>query len=343
MSSIAVRTDHIIQTIETINPASTTQLLSDIIIEAREVSKQFGKNPPVIENLSFKVHKGQIFCLLGPSGSGKSTTIRLLTGFYQPSQGEVRVMGVAPHRFNHKQRRRIGYMPQQFVLFPELSTQENINFVASVYGVSWRGRRRRVRQALEFVDLWDARRKLASQLSGGMLRRLELASAFIHEPDLIFVDEPTAGIDPVLRARFWEHFKTLRDQGRTLFITTQYVTEADYCDIVAILDQGHLLAIGTPEEIRTRAFGGELINLTLEEVTSQTIQILRRTPGLLRLQTISTENMRLTVENTSDALEHIITNFNQAHINLVNIEPYRPSFEEVFVELMENDNSTQKS
>jgi ABC-2 type transport system ATP-binding protein len=330
------------QTIETINPASVMELPRDTIIEARDVSKQFGKNPPVLENLNFEVQRGQIFCLLGPSGSGKSTTIRLLTGFYRPTSGEVKVMGVAPHRFNQKVRRNIGYMPQQFVLFPELTTQENINFVASVYGVSWGGRHRRVRQALEFVDLWDSRNKLASQLSGGMLRRLELASTLIHEPELIFVDEPTAGIDPILRARFWDHFKTLRDAGHTLFVTTQYVTEADYCDVVAILNQGHLLELGSPEEIRYRAFGGELINLVLEEASSQAVQILRRTPGLHRLQTLSTENLRLTVENAGDALQYIVGEFNRAGINLVNIEPYRPSFEEVFVELMENDNTTEK-
>jgi ABC-2 type transport system ATP-binding protein len=251
-------------------------------------------------------------------------------------------MGLPPHRVNHKLRSRIGYMPQQFVLFPELTTMENINFVASVYGVSWGGRRRRVRQALEFVDLWDARHRQASQLSGGMLRRLELASTLIHEPELIFVDEPTAGIDPILRARFWEHFKALRDAGRTIFVTTQYVTEADYCDMVAILNEGHLLELGTPEEIRYRAFSGELVNVVLEEANSRAVQILRQTPGLHRLQTLSGENLRLTVENAGEALQYIVTELNQAGINLVTVEPYRPSFEEVFVELMENDNTTEK-
>ncbi len=177
------------------------------VISVRDASKRFGKGDPTLKNLSFEVKRGSIFCLLGPSGSGKSTTMRLLNGVYKPSEGEVWVLGEQPHRFNKKTRAKFGYMPQQFVLFPELSTIENINFVSSVYGMNWFGRRKKVRQVLEFTDLLEAKDRLASQLSGGMQRRLELAATLVHNPELIFVDEPTAGIDPILRAKFWDHFK----------------------------------------------------------------------------------------------------------------------------------------
>ncbi len=309
---------------------------SSAIISVRNASKRFGKAEPTLKNLSFEVKRGSIFCLLGPSGSGKSTTMRLLNGVYKPSEGEVWVLGQQPHQFSKKVRSKFGYMPQQFVLFPELSTRENMNFVASVYGMNWFGRQKKVQQALEFTDLWEARHRLASQLSGGMQRRLELASTLVHRPELIFVDEPTAGIDPVLRAKFWDHFKTLRDEGRTIFVTTQYVTEADYCDVVAILNQGRLLALGTPEEIRENVMGGEIINLTLEEVTSQVIRILRGIQGIRHIQILSTEDIRLTVEKASDTLQHLVSVFQENNIPITTIEPYKPNFEEVFVQLMES-------
>lgn len=310
---------------------------ADVVIEVCHICKSFGRDAPTVRDLNFEVARGQIFCLLGPSGSGKSTTVRMLTGVYEPTTGEMRVLGVAPHRFTTKTRARIGYMPQQFVLFPELTTLENINLVASAYAMSFVGRAKKVREALEFVDLWAARKTLASRLSGGMRRRLELASTLVHGPELIFVDEPTAGIDPILRAKFWEHFKTLRDEGRTLFVTTQYVTEADYCDMVAILSRGRLLSLGTPEAIRHEAMGGEIINLTLDEVTAEALRILHNIPDMRDIQTVSTNNLRLTVANASEALQEIVGAFREHNIEILNIDPYRPDFEEVFVRLMERD------
>lgn len=307
------------------------------IIEVQGASKQFGKGKQIVRDLNFKVEQGQIFCLLGPSGSGKSTTMRLLTGLYRPSEGRVLVFGQEPHSFKKTWRQKMGYMPQQFVLFPELSTQGNVNFVASVYGMSWFGRRKKIKRALEFVDLWEARDRLASQLSGGMQRRLELAATLIHNPQLIFVDEPTAGIDPILRAKFWEHFHDLRDQGRTIFVTTQYVTEADYCDVVAILNRGRVLALGAPEDIRREAFGGEIINLTLESLSAQAVKVLRSLPPVRKVKLMPTEELKLTVDNSGEALPLILAALQEANINVQSIEPYRPDFEEVFVTLMESD------
>ncbi len=325
------------QTLQNVQPVIPTPMPVETVISVQDVSKQFGKNDPVVRDLNFSVQRGQIFCLLGPSGSGKSTTMRMLNGIYQPSEGQVKVFGIPPHRFNSKSRTRVGYMPQQFVLFTELSTLENINFMASVYGMGWFSRKDRVREALEFVDLWDARHKLASQLSGGMRRRLELACTLVYNPELIFVDEPTAGIDPVLRAKFWDHFKALRDQGHTIFVTTQYVTEAEYCDMVAILSQGRLLALGTPEDIRHKVIGGEIIDLTLAEVTRPVIQLLRQIPGVKRIQIVSTEDLRLTVETTGESLPVIVNTLQENNIAIQSLEPYRVSFDDIFVQLMEQD------
>jgi len=303
----------------------------------QDAGKSFGKDRVVVHDLSFEVTPGQIFCLLGPSGSGKSTTMRMLTGLYKPSEGHVQVFGQEPHKFRKKWRERIGYMPQQFVLFPEISTLGNVNFVASVYGMSWFKRRPKIKRALEFVDLWDSRNKLASQLSGGMQRRLELAATLVHNPELIFVDEPTAGIDPILRSKFWDHFRELRDQGRTIFVTTQYVTEADYCDTVAILNRGRILAIGAPEQIRRDAFGGDVVNLSLDFVSPQAIEIIRHVPGVTYVQFLNTQDLKLTVTEGGETVPLIISALQEGRVAVKSIEQYRPDFEEVFVRLMEQD------
>src|SRR5215204_6141923 len=160
------------------------------------------------------VHRGTIVGLVGPSGCGKTTLLRTFLGIREPTSGEVRVLGVPPDHFTPAERARIGYMPQLPALFPNLSIWNNLRFSTAVYGVRRRGRKRRLRQLLEFVGLGDDRKKLLRDASGGMQRRLALASALVHEPELIMLDEPTAGIDPILRERFWTHFRALRDSGR---------------------------------------------------------------------------------------------------------------------------------
>ncbi len=312
------------------------------IIQMQNAGKNFGKDKIVVHDLNFEVTPGQIFCLLGPSGSGKSTTMRMLTGLYKPTEGKVQVFGQEPHKFRKKWRERIGYMPQQFVLFPEISTMGNVNFVASVYGMSWFKRSPKIKRALEFVDLWDSRNKLASQLSGGMQRRLELAATLVHNPELIFVDEPTAGIDPILRSKFWDHFRELRDQGRTIFVTTQYVTEADYCDKVAILNRGRVLAIGEPERIRRDAFGGDVVNLSLDFISPQAIEIIRHVPGVTYVQFLNTQDLKLTVTEGGETVPLIISALQEASISVKTIEQYRPDFEEVFVRLMEQDRAEEE-
>jgi ABC-2 type transport system ATP-binding protein len=321
---------------------STTPSQFPAVISVEQVEKQFGKNQPVVKDLSFSVQRGQIFCLLGPSGSGKSTILRMITGFYKPTKGKLTVLGVEPHMFNTKIRTRIGYMPQQFVLFPELTVLENINFMASSYGMPWRNRNKLVKEGLKFVDLIDARNTLAANLSGGMQRRLALASTLLHRPELILMDEPTAGIDPVLRSKFWDHFRTLRDNGRTLFVTTQYVTEADYCDVVAIINRGRLLSWGTPEQIRTEVLGGEVINVNLPEINHTTLQVLSNVPGVKTIQIHSPETIRLIVKDAGEVLKEIVLVSEQNNLSLQNIEPYRPTFDEVFVTLLQQDKSEEE-
>ena len=175
----------------------------------------------------------------------------MLTGAIAPTTARSAVLGREPKRFRRADRERIGYMPQLFTLYEDLTAGENVDFVASLFGMLFRRRRRRrVREVLKLVDLWDARGRRAGQLSGGMQRRLELACALVHEPELIILDEPTAGIDPLLRETIWEELHRLRDAGRTLLVTTQHVGEAEECDAVAMIVGGRIIALAPPDELR---------------------------------------------------------------------------------------------
>jgi ABC-2 type transport system ATP-binding protein len=303
------------------------------IISVSNVTKTFDGRPVVCE-LSFDVAPGRIFGLIGPSGCGKTTTIRLVTGIYRPSMGEIRVLGREPIGFRRQDRERIGYLPQHFVLYRELSVMENLRFVAGLYGlVLWQ--HRRIREALEFVELWDSRQTLAGNLSGGMQRRLGLAAALVHKPALIFVDEPTAGIDPVLRAKFWDGFRSLRDTGHTIFMTTQYVTEADYCDQVAVLREGKLLVLGTPGEIRRQVVGGDALELEADGLTHESLAELRQVPGIRKLTIISSKLAHLIVDDADAALPEVYQAVGRLGLSVRRLESRQVNFDEVFVHLME--------
>src|SRR5215204_4007145 len=222
------------------------------IVAAGSLTKSFD-DETVVRDLDLVIHPGTIVGLIGPSGCGKTTTVRLLTGLLAPTSGNAVVDDTPATQLSHRQRARIGYLPQIPALFPELSLWENLNFHASMYGLRLR-RRPRLRELLDWVELTDDRSKRVREASGGMQRRLALAAAFVHDPALAFLDEPTAGIDPILRAKFWQQFREMRDEGRTMCVTTQYVGEAAYCDYVGLLSDGELLMLDTPENLRRAAF-----------------------------------------------------------------------------------------
>jgi ABC-2 type transport system ATP-binding protein len=289
----------------------------------------------VVRQLDLAVEAGSIFGLFGPSGSGKTTTIRLLLGLLGADEGEIRVLGTAPRRFKARTRGRIGYMPQLFVLYPELSVRDNLDFVASLYGMGWFGRRKPMRRVLEFVELWEHRRKSAEALSGGMKRRLALATALVHGPELLVLDEPTAGVDPILRAKFWEHFRELRDAGRTVVVTSQYITEAEYCDRIAVLGRGELVATGTPEEVRRRVAGGEMVDVVADGLDRRLVERLRTLDGVRSLRVVSFEELRLTVDSASAAIPQVLATLADSTAEVKQVQEYRPNFDEVFVTLME--------
>ncbi|MGE5602936.1 MAG: ATP-binding cassette domain-containing protein [Nitrososphaerales archaeon] len=310
------------------------------VIEMKGVTKRFG-DAVAVEDLTFTVHEGEIFGFIGPSGSGKTTTIRLMNGNYRPTEGTATIFGQRADHMSGRVRESIGYLPQLFILYPNLSVKENLDFSASLYGMSWWGRRKRRREVLEFVELWGDRFKLARDISGGMQRRLSLASSLIHDPRLIFLDEPTAGIDPILRAKFWEAFRSLKAEGRTLFVTTQYVTEAEYCDQVAVLGEGRIIAVDSPENLRCRAFGGELIEVRAPQIGHATRPLFGRISGIQSIDTSIPGRARLVVEDAPSAMPVIVDLLRSENIEVEGIEQYRPNFDEVFVRLLETSQNQE--
>ena len=306
-------------------------------VAAQDLNLKFAENAGIF-GVSLDVPAGTIFGLIGPSGCGKTTTVRILTGVYKAQSGTAKVLGDNPADFHTRTRERIGYLPQQFVLYPNLTVWENLNFVASLYGMNYFKRRRRLNSLLDFVELSEARHRLGSKLSGGMQRRLSLACALVHNPSLLFADEPTAGIDPVLRGKFWEFFRALREQGQTLFVTTQYVGEAAYCDYVGVMRDGKLLFVDTPDGLRHRAFGGEVVRLVVDPgVVMQTQQLIqnaniandirrsRKEPGLLLLY----------VEEASEVMPAVVRLLADHAITARQVEEYLPPFDDVFIMLMQ--------
>jgi ABC-2 type transport system ATP-binding protein len=222
--------------------------MSEPIIVADHLARRFG-DLVAVRDVSLRVNRGEIFGVLGPNGAGKSTTIRMLCGILDPSGGEGTVVGFDVRREPERIKERIGYMTQRFSLYEDLSVEENLRFYAGLYGVPARARRARIDQVIASTGLADRRRQLAGTLSGGWKQRLALACSTIHQPPLLFLDEPTAGVDPVSRRDFWEQIHALAHEGTTVLVTTHYMDEAERCHRLAFIFRGEVLDSGTPDEI----------------------------------------------------------------------------------------------
>lgn len=285
-----------------------------------------------LEDVTVQVPRGTILGVIGPSGSGKTTLIRLLTGTLEPTSGKLEVLGEHPRKFKRHTREKLGYMPQHFVLYEELTASENLSFVASLFGLLWPRRGRRVKQLLQLLDLWDARNRRARHLSGGMQRRLELACALVHDPLLLFVDEPTAGLDPMLRQTVWNEFRRLRDIGRTLVVTTQVVSEAAYCDCVALLSHGRLIALSAPDDLRRLAFGGDMIQVKTQSAFDGAV--LEEVPGVREVHQHAPREMLVSTDDAATATPRVVEAIRSAGGNVIASSEYRPTFDEVFSRLV---------
>ena len=237
--------------------------MSDVLryaVEARALTRKFG-DFVAVDHISFAVKPGEIFGFLGPNGSGKTTTIRMLLGLIEPTAGEARVLDIDITREPEAIARRVGYMSQKFSLYPDLTADENLTFYGRAYGLRGRALKRRKDEALALTGLTRHRQRLTANLAGGWQQRLALAAAILHQPELLFLDEPTAGVDPVSRRNFWRLLYNLAAQQTTIFVTTHYMDEAEQCHRLAFIHRGRLIAIGPPGEIKRERMQGQVVEI----------------------------------------------------------------------------------
>lgn len=262
------------------NYARESVLANKIIVEndtdtypivANNLTKQFG-NFIAAENISFKIHRGEVFGLLGPNGAGKSTTFKMLCGLLQPTHGTALVSGHDLKTASSKARSRIGYMAQKFSMYGNLSVKQNLQFFAGVYGLDLKYRKERIQEMISIFDLSDFLDTNAEQLPLGFKQRLALSCALIHNPDVLFLDEPTSGVDPLTRREFWVHINALVEKGVTIMVTTHFMDEAEYCDRIALIYRGQNIATDTPENLKAQIASSQLPNPTLEDAFIEIIK-----------------------------------------------------------------------
>ena len=241
-------------------------LVSDLV-------KRFG-DFTAVDSVNFEVYAGEIFGFLGPNGSGKTTTIRMMLGLIEPTSGSVEVLGLRVDCETRQIRRRVGYMSQKFSLYNDLTVLQNLQFYGAAYGLSGAAVRIRLDEALSMAGLQDRLNMRARELSGGWRQRLALAAAILHRPEVLFLDEPTAGVDPLSRRAFWELLDELTAQGMTVFVTTHYMDEAEHCHRLAFLQGGRLIAYGTAESIRAKTMRGDVLELEPSDAP-RAVSILR--------------------------------------------------------------------
>ena len=303
-------------------------MISRLAIEAENLTKKFGAFTAV-DHINLRVRVGENFGLLGPNGAGRTTTIRMITGVIKPTEGSVRVFGIDVVKERDKAIRKIGYMPQRFSLYEDLTVEENLMLYGSLQGLRGQYLRERVNELMDRFYLREIRGRMAGRLSGGMKQRLSLAVALVHDPDLLILDEPTAGVDPPLRRRFWEHFKELNKEGKTILVTTHYMDEAENCDRLALMGGGRIIAEGTPRDIKRRAVGGELIELRVDGDIE-----LKGINGLKEVLKNSDGSYLLLVEDSSSLLPEVLRRAELAGVRVRSASPVFVSLEEAFIRLM---------
>lgn len=295
------------------------------------VEKRFGEFRAV-DGVSFQVEQGAVFGLLGANGAGKSTLIRILCGLLGPSAGAARVAGYDVLTETEQVKSRIGYMSQRFSLYEDLTVLENIRFFGGMYGLSASRLKTAEDRALELSGLQEEGNRLTGELSGGWKQRLALACAILHEPAVVFLDEPTGGVDPVSRRRFWEIIDGLAAAGHTILVTTHYLDEAEYCNSIVLMHAGKIVARGSPSELKAQNITGPV----LEVETPATVDALRALSGQPWVQeaTVFGTFLHVCVASEED-IPRIAETLASASIPVRRVEPIRPSLEDVFLRLMD--------
>jgi len=299
---------------------------SEAVIRAESLTRRFG-NFVAVDKVSFDIQRGEIVGYLGPNGSGKTTTIRMLLGLLLPSEGSARVLGYDCVRQSDQIRSRVGYMSQRFSLYQELTVLENLRFYAGVYGVRQRAR---LEEVLSLTGLYGLENQRVSALSVGWRQRLALATAIVHQPGLLFLDEPTSGVDPAARRTFWDMLYGFADSGVTVLVTTHYMDEAEYCERVGIMRRGRLLAMDTPSALKAQALPGLAWDVFVSPLLPA-LNALNTSPTVLRASLVS-DHLRAITPPDIDS-QDIQEFLNQAGLGGIRIQQVEPSLEDVFLAL----------
>jgi len=310
-------------------PLSSTP---ETIVEVQNLEKRFGEFRAVA-GISFSVARGEIFGFLGPNGAGKSTTIRMLCGLLTPSGGTGRVAGFDIRTETELIKARIGYMSQKFSLYDELTVEENIDFYSGIYRLSRAKKLERKDWVLRMAGLTEHRHSRTSVLSGGWKQRLALGCAVLHEPPILFLDEPTSGVDPNSRRQFWDLIYELAGHGVTVFVTTHYMEESEYCDRLGIIYRGELIAIGTPRELKTRHMSEAVLDVDCAR-PNDAMSLIERLPSVQEVALFG-KGLHVVTRDTELASTAIRAALASAQISLKRIERIVPTLEDVFVSLIE--------
>jgi ABC-2 type transport system ATP-binding protein len=308
--------------------------VAEAAVRAEGLTRRFGAFTAV-DHVTFEIPRGAIWGFLGPNGAGKSTTIRMLCGILTPSEGRAEVLGYDVVRDPERIKERIGYMSQRFSLYDDLTVEENLAFYAGIYGVAREEARRRSAEWVARAGLAGQERVPAGALSGGWKQRLAFGCAVLHRPRMVFLDEPTSGVDPVSRREFWDLIDEFAQSGITVMVTTHYMDEAEHCDTLAFIYGGRIIAMGTPDEIKTRQMSGEL----LEVRTPQILDALDALAALpeVREAALFGRAIHLTVERAASALPRLEAALAARGISVDRIAPARVSLEDAFVSIVERD------
>jgi len=304
-------------------------------VEVEGLSKIFG-DFVAVDHIHFQVRKGEIFGFLGPNGAGKSTTIRMLCGLLMPTSGKGTVAGFDIVEEPDKIKQVIGYMSQKFSLYDDLTVEENLHFFGGIYGLSGSQQKEREREALERAGLQDLRDRITRTLAAGWKQRLALACALLHQPDILFLDEPTSGVDPISRRNFWSLIQHMAEKGVTVFVTTHYMDEAEYCDRLALIYQGKIVALGTPTGLKMETLSRGILEVGCDPLIPA-LDLLKKAEWTSEAAVFG-EGLHVIGKEGVDSEQEIKTLFQAHHILLKRMEWIRPSLEDVFVSLIEKEN-----
>jgi ABC-2 type transport system ATP-binding protein len=308
--------------------------MAETVIDVKGLTKRFG-DFTAVDRVSFQVEQGEVLGYLGPNGSGKTTTIRMLLGLLQPSDGEALVLGKNIRTQAEEIRPQVGYMSQKFALYDELTMRENMEFYAGVYDVPRRERADRVREVIELLHLQGREKELAGDLSGGWRQRLALGTALVHQPKLLFLDEPTSGVDPAARRAFWDLIYDLAQRGVTIFVTTHYMDEAEHCNRAGIMFRGQLLALDTPSGLKRSALPGAAWDVTPDHRAGSLVDALSAlhdVPGVVRAG-LASDRLRAITAPGAHTAESLRAAMVGAGFSGAQVERVEPTLEDVFIAL----------